>query len=305
METDKLRQIKLRHLSAFVETVRYGSLKAAAEHINLSQSAISKTLQDLESILGAELLTRNRGGVELTREGAVFRQFAEQGLVALSHGVSSIDAISAGRSTPLRIGCLPSVAADFLPDAIAEFTTLSPTTPLTIEDGRIEDMLERLRANALDLVVGRMAQPNVMAGLSFTPLYNEQVVFAVAADHPLAGTTDLNALQSTLTLYPTTGAAIRPAVDRFMFAHGFGEWPNRLETVSGAFGRSMTLGPARPVWIISHGVVAKDINAGRMVPLPIDTSSMDGPIGIMARSEEDPAPALRLFRQSLLALRNP
>ncbi len=115
----------------------------------------------------------------MTREGTVFRQFAEQGLVALSHGVNSLDAISKGRRTPLRIGCLPSVAANFLPDAIAKFAKLSPATPLIIENGGVEDMLERLRANALDLVLGRMARPDVMTGLSFTPLYNEQVVFVV------------------------------------------------------------------------------------------------------------------------------
>lgn len=305
METNKLRQIKLRHLSAFVEIVKHGSLKSAAAHINLSQSAISKTLQDLEDILGTDLLTRDRGGIELTREGAVFRQFAEKGLAAIGHGIESIDAVSAGRGTPLRIGCLPSVAADVLPDVILSFAKLSPSTPLVVEDGRIENMLDRLRSNELDLVLGRMARPETMNGLSFTPLYNEQVVFVVAPDHPLAGTTDLQAVQISLTLYPPVGAAIRPAVDRFMITQGITEWPNRLETVSGAFGRAMTLGSARAVWIISQGVVARDIDAGRLVPLPIDTSGMAGPIGIMARSEEDPMPAIRLFRQTLLAMNPP
>jgi LysR family pca operon transcriptional activator len=302
METNKLRQIKLRHLSAFVEIVKHGSLKAAANRIHLSQSAISKTLQDLEKILGTELLLRDRGGIELTREGMVFRQFAEQGLAALSHGIESIDAVSAGRGTSLRIGCLPSVAASVLPDVILKFTTLSPSTPLIVEDGRIENMLDRLRSNELDLVLGRMAHPETMKGLSFTQLYNEQVVFVAAPDHPLADATDVRALQSGFTLYPPVGAAIRPSVDQFIIAQGAGDWANRLETVSGPFGRAMTLGPARPVWIMSQGVVARDIEAGRLVRLPIDTSSMAGPIGIMARSEEDPMPSIRLFRQALLTM---
>jgi LysR family pca operon transcriptional activator len=62
----------------------------------------------------------------------------------------------------------------------------------------------------------------------------------------------------------------------------------------------MVLGSARAIWIISQGVVAGDIAAGRMVPLPIDTSAMAGPVGIMARSEEEPTPSVRLFRQALL-----
>ena len=103
-----------------------------------------------------------------------------------------------------------------------------------------------------------------------------------------------------MVLYPPKEAAIRSLVDRFMITHGIADWPKRLETVSGAFGRSMTLGPAQAVWIISQGVVARDIAAGRMVTLPIDTGEMSGPVGILSRAEEDPTPTIRLFRQALL-----
>ncbi len=300
MEYKKYRQIKMRHLLAFVETVRCGSLKAASERIFLTQPAISKTLKDLETILGVSLMHRDRGGVVLTREGAVFRQFAEQCLAALSHGLASLDALSSGAATPLRIGALPSVAADLLPDVIQRFAELSPPTPVTVEDGRIGSLLERLRSGDLDLVVGRMPRPESMAGLSFTQLYAEQVVFAVAADHPLAHATRLDVLSDCRILYPPKGAAIRPLIDRFLIAHGIADWTNRIETVSGAFGRAMTLGPARAIWIISQGVVARDIAAGRMVALPIDTSAMAGPVGILARAEEDPTPPVRLFRQAIL-----
>ncbi len=301
MESKRLRQIKMRHLSAFVETVRCGSLKAASARIMLTQPAISKTLKDLEGILGVALMRRDRGGITLTREGAVFQQFAEQSLAALSHGLTSLDALSAGTAAPLRIGALPSVAADLLPDVILRFSDLSPASSITVEDGRIGGLVDRLRSGDLDLVVGRMGRPETMTGLSFTQLYSEQVVFAVASGHPMAQESSLMALQGCRILYPPKGAAIRPLVDRFMITQGVADWPDRLETVSGAFGRAMTLGPAQAIWIISQGVVARDIDAGRMVALPIDTTTMAGPVGIMARPEEDPTPTIRLFRQALLA----
>jgi len=126
-------------------------------------------------------------------------------------------------------------------------------------------------------------------------------VFAAAVDHALINCTDLDLLDQSLILFPPKGAAIRPLIERFLIAHGIGKWQNRIETVSGAFGRSMTLGPARAIWVISHGVVASDIAAGRLATLPIDTSEMAGPVGIMARSEEDPTPTIKLFRQALLS----
>ncbi|MFC6758352.1 LysR family transcriptional regulator [Sulfitobacter porphyrae] len=104
MEFKRTKQIKMRHLSAFVETLRGGSLKAAAERMFLTQPTVSKTLSDLETILGVTLLNRGRGGVSLTREGAVFRQFAEQGLAAVSHGLASLDALSAAVQRPCASG---------------------------------------------------------------------------------------------------------------------------------------------------------------------------------------------------------
>ncbi|QFT58249.1 HTH-type transcriptional regulator BenM [Sulfitobacter sp. THAF37] len=299
MELNRTRQIKMRHLAAFVETVRCGSLKAAAERMFLTQSTLSKTLADLENILGTTLMHRGRGGISLTREGAVFRQFAEQGLAAVSHGLTSLDALSAGRAAPLRIGTLPSVSADLLPDVILRFETLAPSTPVTVVEGPVTTLTDGLRAADFDLVIGRMGPTDRMTGLNFTHLYSERVIFAAATGHPAAEINDAGALAAYRVLYPPPNAAIRPLVDRFMIERGIGIFPRYIETVSTAFARAMTLGSAQAVWIISQGVVARDIAAGRMTALPIETDSMSGPVGIMTRSEEDPAPALRLFRQAL------
>lgn len=299
MEINRARRIKIRHLHAFVEATRAGSLKTAAGRLHLTQPAISKTLKDLEEVLGVHLLERSRAGMSLTREGAVFLPFAEQALAALTHGLSSLAALRHGVAAPLHIGALPSVAADLLPDAVDRFARLSPGTPLLVDDGNINALLEQLRAGLLDVVIGRMGGPAQMTGLSFTKLYDENVVFAVAADHPLSAAATPADLADWLVLYPPQAAAIRPTVDRYMISNGVGQVPDRLETVSWAFGRSMTLGPRRAVWIISEGVVARDIAAGRMAVLPLDTATMSGPIGIMTRAEEDPTPPMRLFRQAL------
>lgn len=300
MESKALRQLKLRHLLAFVEIIRSGSLKAAAARMNLTQPAISKTLKELETILAAPLLARNRSGIALTREGAVFHQFAEQGLATLGHGVASLDALRAGSAAPLRVGALPSASAALLPAAILQFAALSPSTPLQVADGQIGALVADLRAGELDLVVGRMGPPEAMTGLSFTQLLPDRVIFAVAADHPRAATLTLPDLAEERVLFPPRGAAIRDAVDRFLIARGATGWARaQIETVSVGVGRALTLGPARAVWVISLSVVAADIAAGRMVALPIDTDEMAGPIGIMSRAEEDPTPAIRLFRQAL------
>lgn len=300
METKDLRTIKIRHLAAFCETLRAGSLKGAAGRLHLTQSAVSKSIKDLETILGVVLLERNRGGIALTPEGEVFRGFAEQGLNAVRNGLTSLQALASGRDAPVRLGALPSVAADFLPTVVTRFSKAAPSTPLTVHDGSIDALIDRLRAGEIDLVVGRSGRTEIMAGVSFTQLYSEQVIFAAAADHPYAKADTLAALNDALVLYPPPDAAIRPLVDAFLTETHGTLLPKTLETVSSAFGRAMTLGPSKAVWIISQGVVARDIAAGRMVRLPVVTDAMAGLVGVMARSEDEPTPGVRLFRQCLL-----
>lgn len=295
------RRIKFRHLEAFVRIARTKSLKKAAEQLNLSQPAISKTLKDLEDIIGKSLLERGRAGARTTPEGEVFLTFAEQSMQALKSGLTSVATIGAGGSAVLTIGALPSVATQLLPWAVRDFRTKSPGTVVQLLEGPHDHLTERMRAGALDLTVGRLGRPETMVGLSFTQLYSEEVVIVTAPDHPLAQATELSQLDGFTVVYPPQGAAIRPLVARQMIASGLPLFANRIESVSGELGRAMTLGDTQAIWFISRGVVANDLAAGRLVALDIDMSATTGAIGIMARSEEVPSASARLFRQSLLA----
>ncbi|MEL7080044.1 MAG: LysR substrate-binding domain-containing protein, partial [Pseudomonadota bacterium] len=84
---------------------------------------------------------------------------------------------------------------------------------------------------------------------------------------------------------PPAKSAIHPLVEAFFLAKGIGDIPNRIESVSAAFGRAFALA-SDAVWIISRGVAANDIAAGQLRTLPIDAPSTRGPIGLIARSDQ-------------------
>ncbi len=294
------RRIKYRHLEAFIAIARVGRLNRAAEQLNLTQPTISKTLKDLEDILEVTLLMRDRAGVALTAEGQIFLQFAEQSVAALRTGLQNINNLNAETGSSLVVGALPSVAAQILPRAVEAFLGKSPDTTVHIEEGSHAELTARLKAGSLDLLVGRMGQLETMDGLSFTQLYNEKIVAVVAPDHPLCEARDLAQLVDSMVIYPPKDAAIRPLLARTMMASGLSIFKNRIETVSGSFGRAMVLGPMRAVWFISHGVVADDLGKGRLHALQIDLGTTEGPVGIMARSEEIAGSYQQLFRQTLL-----
>lgn len=301
------RRIKFRHIQCFVEIAREASFKRAAQRLNLTQPAMSKTLRELEEILGAPLLTRSRAGVALTRPGEVFLHYARSSLAALQQGLDGVSAAGASARSRLSVGALPSVAAWLMPAVTAEFSALAPDAILQITDGPHGYLTDRLRLGELDLVIGRLGPPEMMQGLSFTQLYSEEVAFITRSGHPLTRAPDLRRIGDYPVIYPSRGSAIRPLVERFLIENGIGEPPDRIETVSGAFGRAHTR-HTDCVWIISAGVVTNEIADGHLTRLPFDTAITRGPIGLMTRPDAAPSPVEALFRlavQTVLDTRPP
>lgn len=294
------RRIRLRHIQAFAEIVRQGSLKRAAEVLFLTQPAISRTIAELEEIVGARLLIRSRRGVSLTPQGEFFHGHALNALGALSQGLAGIG----GQADPglaLLVGALPSVSARLMPDVVAELQRAAPQLRLRIADGGHGHLTTLLRAGDLDVVIGRLGAPETMQGLSFTQLYLEDVAVVVRPGHPILSEpdADLRRIAEYPVLYPPATAAIFPLVERLLLSRGIVPPPRRIETVSGAFGR-VHVRQSDAVWFISAGVVAREIADGRLVRLPLDTQLTKGPVGLMTRASLPETSAQLLFRQAVM-----
>jgi len=289
------RRIKFRHIQCFVEIAQERSLKLAADKLSLTQPAISKTLKELEEIVGATLMTRNRAGIALTKQGKVFLHFAQISLASLQQGLEGVEQEGEFARPTLKVGALPSVATSFIPPVMMEFCELAPDVIVQIMDGPHAYLIERLKMGELDLVIGRLGRPSTMEGVSFTQLYSETVDLVVRAGHPLLEALDIKRIVEWPVIYPPEGAAIRPLVERYLIACGIGEIPNRIETVSGAFGRVHTR-RTDAVWIISSGVVQNETADGHLVRLPFDTGMTKGPVGMMTRPDGQPNASEQVFR---------
>lgn len=280
-------RIRLRHLTAFVETERQGGVAAAASALGLTQPAISKSLAELEGIVGVALFDRSRRKLELTGSGVIFLLHANNVVAALRQGMDAL-ADAQGAGSVVRLGALPTVEVEIVPRAVARFSAGPLACRVHVESGPSPHLLALLRAGSLDFVVGRMPDPGVMAGLAFEHLYSETLVLAVRPGHPLAGMTrlDLSMIESYPALVPPRGAIIRPTVETLLVAAGIGRLAREIETVSNSFGRAYTL-LTDAVWFISRSVVADDLERGTLVALPIDMAASHGAIGITTRAGDD------------------
>ncbi len=297
-----LQLIKLRHLRCFIEICQLGSVGKAADMLGVSQPAVSKTLKELEEALGAELFDRSTRKLSLTRYGKLFQQHAGSSLAALGHGVEAVQQARQGKGLAVTIGALPTVSNVVLPAAVQGFKQESPDIHLQVVTGENRVLLTQLKRGELDLVVGRLGDPERMTQLTFEHLYSEEVGFFVRKGHELAKREDfsLEDIADYTVLMPGKDAVIRPSVDRFLISRGVSQFANVVETVSTPFGRAY-LQTSDAVWIVSRGVLRRDLDSGDIVQLPVDMSETAGPVGLTLRADEEPALQVRLFIQALRA----
>lgn len=279
-------RIKQRHLHCFQEIVRQGSLVKASTELAITQSATSKTLSELEDIVGERLLDRNRGGIALTPAGEIFHRYTSASLTAVRQGLELIARQRQDARRAVLVGVLPNAAADILPPAIVGFKADHPEVPLTVRTGTNRQLLQALRVADVDFVVGRLAEPREMMGLQFEHLYFEKLCWVARQDHPLFSEPDFHPSRmiSYTQILPPPDTVIRPEIDRYLMSRGLADLTDTIETLSPEIGRHCTA-ISNALWIVPYGVIKEDLANGTLRELPVDLSSTSGPVGISTRTE--------------------
>ncbi|WP_176400643.1 pca operon transcription factor PcaQ [Pigmentiphaga sp. NML030171] len=287
-------RLKLRHLNALLAVTEQGGLVAAAKALKITQPAVSKALAELEDIVGQRLLERTRKGIELTTAGRILVRYTGSGIRTLREGLDSIAQARSADAPILVIGVLPNVAATVLPPAVQRFLHEVPSARVRVRTGSNAYLIGLLRQGELDVVIGRLAEPSDMQGLSFEYLYPEPVVFAVRPGHPLlaAPALRLAMLKPYRMVLPDAGTRLREAVDQFLLASGLGMPDLAIETIDVSFGRSFVLN-SDAIWCAPVGVVETDVSCGTLVRLALPTASSAGPVGLSLRADRLPSDALQ------------
>jgi DNA-binding transcriptional LysR family regulator len=203
----------LNVLRSFIVVAESGTITDAAIRLHISQSALSRRLQQLEHELGAELLIRGRGGSELT---AIGRFVATESTVILARFDNVARDIAEHldlRRGTVRIGGGATVVSYLLPDTIAEFQRLHRGVRFHLKEAGSHEIASAVADGALDL--GLVTLPVPTHGLLVDLLLVDDIVLVAAHGHPLAGHRQVAV--TDLAGYPfvafETGSAIRHLID--------------------------------------------------------------------------------------------
>jgi DNA-binding transcriptional LysR family regulator len=174
----------LRQLAAYVAVARAASFTAAAAHLHVSQSTLSRAVADLERVLDVRLLERDTRNVQLTAAGLETLRVAEQIVGAHESGMKELRRFLLGESGVVAVATLPSVAAVLLPRMISAFRRQRPQVAVRIMDGLERAVLGRVLTGDADFAITTVgASPD---RLEHRPLIRDQFHAVLPEGHPLA-----------------------------------------------------------------------------------------------------------------------
>lgn len=179
------RRLKLRALCLLVALQDHANLQRAADALGMTQPAASKMLKELEETLGVALVERLPRGVQATAEGKIVMEHARSILSELNRVPSEIAALKDRSETLISVGSIKAPALSMVPRALVEFQTLHSQARVNLLVDSSPALLQKLRQEELDIVVGRLV-PELNPGLfNYEELAESQTVnVVVRPGHP-------------------------------------------------------------------------------------------------------------------------
>lgn len=175
-----------RVLRNFLAVVDMGSITMAAEALNVSQPALTKSIQKLEAEIGTRLFTRIPKGVQPTKAGEILAHHARVMENEYRHAAMRIAELSGTEQGGLRVGAGPIWLVRILPPVVAEFQTAHPDVRVTLVGGTIDTLVPSLVSGDLDLICASLDFPE-RSELERTPLFEMNHIVITHPSHPLAG----------------------------------------------------------------------------------------------------------------------
>ncbi|MDJ1370188.1 MULTISPECIES: LysR family transcriptional regulator [Micrococcales] len=216
--------MEIQDLRAFVAVAEELHFGRAADRLHLAQPPVSRTIKALEKELGAELFRRTTRSVEITAAGEALLGPARRILSDLQHAAHDVHAAQsgelgrvsiafAGASTQVLVGQLSRASRQRYPKLTIELSSQNFAQPA----------INRLLNDEADISIGRW--DFVPEGIMSRVLLNEQLVVAVPATHPLAGSDSVRMDQLSTSYFVTLpahpGSVLTDRLLRLSHAAGF------------------------------------------------------------------------------------
>jgi LysR family transcriptional regulator, low CO2-responsive transcriptional regulator len=262
--------ITVTQLTAFLATVRGGSVTAAADELVVTQPSVSSAIAALGRELGCELFERAGRGIRLTEAGSAFRPFAADVVGLLEDGRRAAREAAELAARRLRIAAVTTAAESFVPPLMREFALRHPDIELALDVGNREYVFERVSSHLADVAIS--GKPPADERLVAEPLLENQIACITSPDDPAAaaGAVGADTLGDRAWLLREPGSGTRALGEQFLQERGL--HPKTLTVGSnGAIKQAARAGLG--VSLLSRAAVEAELAAGWLGEITLS----DGP----------------------------
>ena len=286
----------LRDLAYFEVIADLGHMGKAADKLGRTQPALTKCVQRLEDIVGADLFERTGRGIALTRVGEILLARARRMREAMEESLREVTDFAAGSAGHVRVGCGATMGEYLLPQICRAIIADAPGVNIEVQIGMSGVVRTALRDRNIDLVIGPILSTDV-AEFMYEAFGMDDVVVVAAKDHPLCGRPlAIQDLVSSRWVLPARSVAMRQWIDNVFEAQGLPAPIVRIET------NSITTLPK----LIADTALLSFTSTRNLHPLRlgsqldrlmIDETTMRRPLGFVTRRDGYLSPAaLRVIK---------
>lgn len=269
------KSLTIRHMRVIAALAELKIVSRVADELMVTQPAISKQIAELERIVGAPIVTRDRKRLHLTAIGLRLAEHARMVLSQIDRAAFDVEAMSSGVSGAVSVGVVASVGPIILPDALALLKRSAPETSVSLIEGHFVSLYPQLESGVMDLLIARVWQPQELPGIEQSVLFSEPVVVVAGSDHPLAEQDALDWKQAIgwPWILPQANSVARRAFDALFAKNGLVTPTNTIASVSLAL--NLEIMRKMPAIGLFPESIARVHSARRdIVVLPLDTHGL-------------------------------
>lgn len=291
----------LRQLRVLLAVIEKGSLGRAAEWLNTSQPAVTKTIQRLEAELDVSLFERDARGMRPTQFAECLATHARSISIGVSQAIDDVKSLKVGAKGIVTIGSPPLIATEILPRVVVELAKKHPGLHIRVITSS-DAISDRILAGEFDFGLDLIGTTTRDSGLMERNLFNDKLVLIARQGHRIArlAAPTPQDLQSFEWILPLPGNRHRRRLVQLFELAGLTPPTAAIECSTTAFLKAIV---SQTDYI---GIVAKialhpqtDAADRKLKVIEIDSPSMLRPVGLVWRQSQVLTPAIRLAMHAI------
>lgn len=212
--------VKLELYRVFQEVARYENISVAAQHLFISQSAVSQSIKQLEEQLQVRLFSRSTKGVHLTSEGKTLLEYVSHALGLIQSGEEKLAQSRQLLTGELIIGASDTVTKTYLLSRLEAFHRDYPDIRIRILNGTSQMVLEYLHGGQVDIAFA--TEPQDAGAYVMRHCVDTHTIFVAAPDYPIdfSHAFTMEEIAALPLILLERKASSRTYLERFFQQHG-------------------------------------------------------------------------------------